>query len=100
MRKFLGCMSQQSPALLLGGMLTLMVVLLFEWSTLSQLDAKISTLIRNPTRTAPEPAMSISQDVTNTQGQTATITTVKQDHETIEEWLARHAAAVEAYERS
>lgn len=102
MRKFLGCMRQQSlPLLLIGGMITLMVVLLFEWSTLSALDAKISTLIA-PRHHPPPPErpMSISQDATNTSGQTATITTVKLDSETIEQWLQRHADAVEAFERS
>lgn len=43
---------------------------------------------------------SITQEVTNTSGVKATIKTVKDPTETVDQWLTRHAAAVTAFEAS
>ena len=42
----------------------------------------------------------ITQSVTNTAGDVASITTTRSDGESVADWLTRHKAAVDAFEDS
>lgn len=91
-------MRENTTALLtLGGLLTLTIVVMSAGATLSGLDAKFAAILHPTARSTMQ---SISQKVVNQSGQTATITTEKSSDETVEEWLARHSAAVAAFEAS
>jgi len=75
------------------------VVLLFSgsiWWRLSGLRDGIESVIRHH-----EVAMqTITQTVTNSTGDVASISTTRSDGESVTDWLARHKAAVDAFQDS
>ena len=77
----------------------LAVVLVFSasmWWSLRGLRDGIESVIRQH-----EVAMqTITQSVTNTAGDVASITTTRSDGESVADWLTRHKAAVDAFEDS
>ena len=73
------------------------VVLLFSgsmWWSLRDLRDGIESVIRQH----EIPMQTITQVATNTTGDTATITTTRNDDEPVADWLTRHQEAVEAFE--
>ena len=77
----------------LGGLVCLAVVMSMATASVAGLDGKISSLLTQQLALKGD-VMVLSEDVDRGEGRVTTVTTTKQDNETLAEFIARHDAAV------
>lgn len=81
--------------LTLGGLATLSILVMVAASSLSGLDGKVSQALTNR-----DNMQTLTQKVVKSNGDEVTVVTTRLDGESVADFIARHAAVVEALKAS
>lgn len=84
------------PPLTLGALACLTVVGVFAANQLSRLDRGITDIVQGMANAPGITAMQTLTETVTVEGRTIKVTTTRLDNESLEAWIGRHNAAIEA----